>query len=66
MGMEAEALVAASGFNNHTKAQLDHWGVDATQRSPRRPQPARQPGARKEAARAQKEAAGRSACTVAP
>ena len=44
MGMEAEALVAASGFNNHTKAQLDHWGVDATQRSPRRPQPARQPG----------------------
>ena len=30
MGMEAEALVAASGFNYHTKAQLDHWGVDAT------------------------------------
>ena len=33
MGMEAEALVAASGFNNHAKGQQDHWSVDATHRA---------------------------------
>ena len=33
MGIEAEALVAASGFNNHAMGQQDRWSVDATHRA---------------------------------